>query len=124
MVSVDSGQESTRAVTASDRRAEALCVPRCPGFAATVAVIDVSAGSQSVLSSSSVPFSGVIFTRPSDLPEVSERSSVVSDSGSEEMSPYDKSKEASKQLNMSTMLDGGTRSWREGVNSSGRPIGR
>lgn len=71
-----------------------------------------------------VPFSGVILTRPSDFPEVRERSSVVSLSGRVEMSPCTRSKEASKQLNISTMNVGGMRSWREGVSSSGRPMGR
>ena len=71
-----------------------------------------------------VPFSGVILTRPSDFPEVSDRSSVVSLSGRVEMSPCTRSKEASKQLNISTMNVGGMRSWREGVSSSGRPMGR
>ena len=68
----------------------------------------------STRSSIGVPFSGVTFTRPSTLPLVSERSSDVSLSGKVEMSPWMSVNDASKQLNISTMCVGGTRSWREG----------
>ena len=70
------------------------------------------------------PFSGVILTRPSTLPLVRLRRSDVSDSGSVEISPATRSNDDSKQFNMSTMHEGGTRSWREGASSSRRPIGR
>lgn len=70
------------------------------------------------------PFSGVILTRPRTFPLVRERKSDVSDSGSVEMSPYARSKDDSKQLNIKTMHEGGTLSWRDGESSSGRPIGR
>ena len=71
-----------------------------------------------------LPFSGVTLMRPSTLPLVNERRSRVSLSGSVVRSPAARVNDASKQLNMSTMCIGGTRSWREGVSPSARPTGR